>query len=97
MLFIDFQKAFDSVEWEFVLRSLEIFSFGPDFLRWVRSFWKNIPSCAMNNGMTSGFVTLERGVRPGDPLLAWFYWGETRAKRAAKSRQAWFFSRGFAA
>ena len=58
MLFIDFQKAFDSVEWEFILKCLETFNFGPDFLRWVRFFFKNIQSCVINNGMTSNFFTL---------------------------------------
>ena len=29
MVFIDFQKAFDSVEWEFIFKCLEVFNFGP--------------------------------------------------------------------
>ena len=53
MLFIDFQKAFDSVEWEFLFKCLEAFNFGPDFLHWVKVFYKNIQSCILNNGMTS--------------------------------------------
>ena len=32
MIFIDFQKAFDSVEWDFILGCLEAFNFGPDFI-----------------------------------------------------------------
>ena len=28
LLFIDFQKAFDSVEWEFLIESLQKFNFG---------------------------------------------------------------------
>ena len=68
MLFIDFQKAFDSVEWEFLFKCLEAFNFGSDFLHWVKVFYKSIQSCILNNGMTSRFFTLERGVRQGDPL-----------------------------
>ena len=68
MLFIDFQKAFDSVEWEFLFKCLEAFNFGTDFLHWVKVFYKNIQSCILNNGMTSNFFKLERGVRQGDPL-----------------------------
>ena len=29
--FIDFEKAFDSLEWEFLLKTIETFNFGPDF------------------------------------------------------------------
>ena len=38
LLFIDFQKAFDSVEWEFLIESLKKFNFGRDFLQWVKTF-----------------------------------------------------------
>ena len=31
VIFIDFQKAFDSLEWDFIFRYLEAFNFGPDF------------------------------------------------------------------
>ena len=47
MLFIDFQKTFDSVEWEFLFKCLEAFNFGPDFLHWVKVFYKNIQSCIL--------------------------------------------------
>ena len=73
MLFIDFQKAFDSVEWEFLFKCLEAFNFGPDFLHWVKVFYKNIQSCILNNGMTSSFFTLERRVRQGDPLSPYLF------------------------
>ena len=67
LIFIDFQKAFDSLEWNFLLSCLEAFSFGPDFIRWFKTFYKNIQSCVINNGLMSEYFTLERGVRQGDP------------------------------
>ena len=33
MIFIDFQKAFDSLEWNYLLKCLQYFNFGPDFIR----------------------------------------------------------------
>ena len=68
LIFIDFEKAFDSVEWKFLINCLEAFNFGSNFLRWVKLFYKNIKSCIMNNGTSSNFFVLERGVRRGDPL-----------------------------
>jgi len=59
MLFIDFQKAFDSVEWEFLFKWLKTFNFGPDFLCWVKVSYKNIQSHVLNNGMTSNSFMLE--------------------------------------
>ena len=53
MIFIDFQKEFNSIEWGFLLKCLEAFSFGSDFLRWIKLFYKNIQSCIMNNAMIS--------------------------------------------
>ena len=30
-----------------------IFNFGPNFIRWVMTFYKNTQSCVINNGITS--------------------------------------------
>ena len=38
LIFIDFEKAFDSVEWDFLFKCLEDFNFGSDFLRWIKTF-----------------------------------------------------------
>ena len=63
LLFIDFQKAFDSVEWEFFIESLKKFNSGRDFLEWVKTFYyNNIQSCVINNGVSSNFFTRESGV-----------------------------------
>ena len=72
MIFIDFQKAFD-VQWGFLIKCLEKFSFGPDFIRWVRVFYKDIKSCIINNGLTSNFFPLERGIQQGDPLSPYLF------------------------
>ena len=63
LLFIDFQKTFDRVEWEFLIESLKKFNLGRDFLQWVKSFYNNIQSYVVNNGVSSNFFALERGVR----------------------------------
>ena len=73
MIFIDFQKAFDSLEWNFLQSCLESFNFGPNFIRWVMTIYNNIQSCVINNGIASNYFTLLRGVRQGDPLSLYLF------------------------
>lgn len=49
---IDFERAFDSVNWDFLRKTLEMFSFGPSFLAWINAFYSDISCCVMNNGFT---------------------------------------------
>ena len=34
-LFVDFEKAFDFLEWNFIVKFLEKFNFGQDFIKWI--------------------------------------------------------------
>ena len=65
---IDFEKAFDSVNWNFLSKSLESFGFGESFRAWIKTFYSNISSSVTNNGFSTPSFNLKRGVRQGDPL-----------------------------
>ena len=67
-IFLDFQKAFDSIEWNFLFKALNKLNFGPDFKNWVQTSFCNITSCITNNGFASDFFNPERGVRHGCSL-----------------------------
>ena len=68
-LFLDFKKAFDSIEWEYLHKVLDVFNLKQvDFKRWVKVFYTDISSCVTNNGFASPFFNLKRGVRQGCPL-----------------------------
>ena len=65
---LDFEKAFDSIEWNFIFEALKKFNFGDQFIEFVRCCYTNIQSCVQNNGFTTKWFELERGVRQGCPL-----------------------------
>ena len=50
----DFEKAFDSIDHCFLFSVLKSFGFGPDFIQWVKTLFKNSESCVMNNGFSTG-------------------------------------------
>ena len=68
MTAIDNEKAFDSLNWNFLLKSLEFFGFRESFLGWIKTFYKNISSCVINNGFSTPSFNLKRGVCQGDLL-----------------------------
>ena len=68
LLNIDFEKAYDSIDHEFLSKVIKSFNFGESFQKWVHVFYNDIQSCVMNNGISTGYFTINRGVRQGDPL-----------------------------
>ena len=58
---VDFEKAFDSVEWSLLIRTLQGFNFGNNFIEWVKILYTNILSCVGNNGYYSNYFKLSRG------------------------------------
>lgn len=41
MVMLDFEKAFDSVSWDYLFRTLESFNFGNNFIKWINSCTQN--------------------------------------------------------
>jgi hypothetical protein len=71
--FLDFEKAFDSIDWRVIDESLESFNIGPVFRKWVKIVYKDISSCVTNCGFSSEYFNITRGVRQGCPLSAYLF------------------------
>ena len=42
LLVVDFEKAFDSISWDFIGEVLEFFKFGPSMKKWISVLYNNI-------------------------------------------------------
>ena len=67
---IDFEKAFDSVEWDFLFKTLKAVNFGENFIAWIKTLYTDIEACVGNNGNYSEYFVLSRSIRQGCPISA---------------------------
>jgi len=65
---IDFEKAYDRVEWGFLDACLEAMGFGRVFRGWVTGLLKTAVARVQVNGEVSGPFPITRSVRQGCPL-----------------------------
>ena len=73
LLSIDFEKAFDTVSWKFIMKVLDYFNFGNSIKSWVGLFQKGSETCILQNGFMSNFFSLRRGCRQGDPISPYLF------------------------
>ena len=62
-LLIDFEKAFDSLEWDYLESVLKVYNFGEDFRTWFSVLYKNSNSCVINNVFFTEFFKIGRSCR----------------------------------
>ena len=70
LLFLDFKKAFDTVNHDFLFKTLERYKFGNSFTNWVKIMYNKAESCVTNNGWVSKPLKKKCGIRRGCPLSA---------------------------
>ena len=68
---LDIEKAFDSVNYLFLIAALEKYGFKEDFIKWIEILIKNQGSCVINGQATTNYLKLGKGARQGDPIFAY--------------------------
>ena len=67
MLKLDFEKAYDKINWDFLLECHKVRGFGPTWCGWIQFFLKNGTVSIKLNNETGPYFQSHKGVRQGDP------------------------------
>lgn len=68
LLKLDIAKAFDTVQWPFILEVLQAMGFGDRWRRWITTLLSTSTSRILLNGKPGSPIQHRRGVRQGDSL-----------------------------
>ena len=70
LLLCDFKKAYDSISFSCIKKSLQFFGFGRDIVSWVEILLYNFKACVIHAGHLSEMFNILVGCRQGDPVAS---------------------------
>ncbi|GJR29918.1 RNA-directed DNA polymerase, eukaryota [Tanacetum coccineum] len=70
---VDFEKAFDSVKWDYLDETLKAFGFGQKWCTWIGGCPKNAMGSVLVNGNPSSEFQFFKGLKQGDPLSPFLF------------------------
>ena len=68
LLQVDFEKAFDKVEYSSLINALKLFNFGSKIQRWIEILFFEFRLVTVNNGYSSTPIFPTRGLFQGNPI-----------------------------
>ncbi|GKB45339.1 RNA-directed DNA polymerase, eukaryota, reverse transcriptase zinc-binding domain protein, partial [Tanacetum coccineum] len=69
ILDVDFEKAFDSVRWDYLDDILRRFDFGEKWCYWIQSCLRSSRGSVIMNGSPAEEFQFHKGLKQGDPLI----------------------------
>ena len=66
--FLDYTKAFDSLNHKFLISCLKKFNFGPNFIKWIEILYDEPILVIKNNGWLTQPIQIRKGIRQGCPV-----------------------------
>jgi len=73
LLLLNFEKAFNRIEWDFLFKALDKLGFSPTWVHWVASLYWDATSAIKVNGVAGPNFQLARSVRQGCPLAPYLF------------------------
>jgi len=73
LIFHDFEKAFDSIEWDFLYAALKLMNFPENFINLVKLLNNEMTGTVIVNSELTDFFKFSRGCRQGDPMSAYLF------------------------
>ena len=73
LLLIDFEKAYDSISFKYIIKCLKFFNFCDDMIKWVGILLNNFKAIINHCGNSSKSFDIGRGCRQGDPIASYLF------------------------
>nr|GFB07481.1 RNA-directed DNA polymerase, eukaryota [Tanacetum cinerariifolium] len=70
---VDFEKAYDSVQWDYLDDILKKFGFGDRWCGWIRSCLRSSRGSVMVNGSPTVEFQFYKGLKQGDPIFPFLF------------------------
>ncbi|RVW33526.1 Vesicle-associated membrane protein 727 [Vitis vinifera] len=70
---LDLKKAYDWINWDFLLSVMQRMGFGEKWIGWIRWCISTASFSVLVNGSPTGFFRSSRGLRQGDPLSPYLF------------------------